>query len=594
MKFKFNKWPERWRDYPKRLHATYEVTDRHWDSWWALRNPPHQGAFLSEEDDIEVVDQPQPDLSARLHDVTKDRDALRASLAEFTDDFLGATGEAYDPKRDYREKPLAVKSQRLGFTNGWAVFKNAANPGWSAYHRDDPSQKIDAQDFEDLMDRINNRSGHLGEWRGWKAYEHKDARKPRFGAYKDGRTAIKSDDFKWVMNRILKAEAPPATSEFTWNGWEVSRDPQKVHGLKAYKDGQTFWRKDMAALLDAMTEYDNGGDGTTAKEYRKRWHDVSEAFRQVVGEEFDAKKDYSAAQERIRELEKLANQPVAKRQIHSVDGKHCVYLGPQGHQVQAFVHPEDPVVPGQMAFVWYHTHEQKSWRVAQNSPDFRPLARSYLELDDEPEEGPRVAKVTSRGNASSSDTCWAKTPTETVFVTGVPADIVKGDEILIKATQGRRMLSQEMRWQFFGVFKRKETPMSDPAKVGLLMRGLKSSPKYLVFFVLFSVLSSPIENYNSAKEFLTAPSALETGEWTRVTACDGCDKVADAENAETLTVTGFVCPDCGGEAFSDRKAKKLMQDSLWPWSDATVRGYQFDDGDVTVDPGTEFPEGGSP
>lgn len=103
--------------------------------------------------------------------------------------------------------------------------------------------------------------------------------------------------------------------------------------------------------------------------------------------------------------------------------------------------------------------------------------------------------------------------------------------------------------------------------------------KYASIFVLFSALSNPMEIWNGAKEWWTAPTALELGDWTRVRSCDGCNTVA-------TTATGDMCKKCGGETFTDRKAQALGRGTMsWSENIGELKGYIFQDGTHTLEPG---------
>lgn len=129
-------------------------------------------------------------------------------------------------------------------------------------------------------------------------------------------------------------------------------------------------------------------------------------------------------------------------------------------------------------------------------------------------------------------------------------------------------------------------PPKEPRPMSFFAKALKATPKYTALFVLFSALSSPVTYWESAKEWWNAPTQLELGDWTKVTSCDACSHVGSFD-------TGM-CPKCGGEEFSTRKAQALQEyeTPFWTWQPASgIRGYVFEDGSASLEPGNwELPE----
>jgi len=115
-------------------------------------------------------------------------------------------------------------------------------------------------------------------------------------------------------------------------------------------------------------------------------------------------------------------------------------------------------------------------------------------------------------------------------------------------------------------------------------------PKYAALFAVFSILSNPVTTWNSVQEWWTALTALTLGNWVRVTTCDSC-RHAISNSAERTAL----CPRCGGESFTERKAQQLLDlrgEADWStplvfFGDrrASVSGHAFPDGTVTTVPG---------
>ena len=104
--------------------------------------------------------------------------------------------------------------------------------------------------------------------------------------------------------------------------------------------------------------------------------------------------------------------------------------------------------------------------------------------------------------------------------------------------------------------------------------------KFLAKPVLYTAIAALCLNLNTIKdstiEWWNAPTALELGDWVRVHSCDTCHSVTPNLDPKQL------CPKCGGETFSSRKAQKLLRDD---WIDYGLRGHIFADGTVSVAPG---------
>lgn len=116
----------------------------------------------------------------------------------------------------------------------------------------------------------------------------------------------------------------------------------------------------------------------------------------------------------------------------------------------------------------------------------------------------------------------------------------------------------------------KGDPMSKPR-----LRKTKWCAKYATIITLASLIS-PVAVWNHAKDWWTSPTVLELGDWTKIRACDGCDHVTDAS----------ICPSCGGEKFSEKKAQTLREPGMFGGhSDDSIRGYKFPDGTEKLAPG---------
>jgi hypothetical protein len=124
---------------------------------------------------------------------------------------------------------------------------------------------------------------------------------------------------------------------------------------------------------------------------------------------------------------------------------------------------------------------------------------------------------------------------------------------------------------------------------GAFMSKSKVFGKYAALFVLFSALSNPTDIWQGAKDWYTAPTQLELGDWTRVTSCKDCSAVVPKVDVggAGANIPPAICPKCGGEDFEQRKAQVIRQAAKWDGrsGDGFHRGYRFADGTTTVEPG---------
>lgn len=120
----------------------------------------------------------------------------------------------------------------------------------------------------------------------------------------------------------------------------------------------------------------------------------------------------------------------------------------------------------------------------------------------------------------------------------------------------------------FVVVARAEYPTEkpQPSKKGASPMFLKSFFTKTAGLVLFAaVAGSSASLVNSVSE----TPRLELGDWRKVSACDSCDHVSEG-------IPLALCPKCGGESFSTRKAQALVYD---PWfGSQAIHGWEFADG----------------
>ena len=122
-----------------------------------------------------------------------------------------------------------------------------------------------------------------------------------------------------------------------------------------------------------------------------------------------------------------------------------------------------------------------------------------------------------------------------------------------------------------------------------MLKFLKFSPKFGAFVVAAWLCGNTTTVKDFVVEWWNAPTALELGDWVKVYSCDSCARVhllsdhGKLEISEDTTSAEGMCPSCGGETFSLKKAQHLLSDT---WYNApTRRGYAFKDGSVSLEPG---------
>lgn len=125
------------------------------------------------------------------------------------------------------------------------------------------------------------------------------------------------------------------------------------------------------------------------------------------------------------------------------------------------------------------------------------------------------------------------------------------------------------------------TVLPNPKEKSSMFKFLKWSGKWASIFVLFSAISNPTSVWEAARDWWTAPTALELGDWVKVRTCDSCNKAVDEET--------MLCPKCGEEKFSEKKGQSLWEPTLAnidaedkAWS---IRGYVYEDGSTSLVPG---------
>lgn len=144
-------------------------------------------------------------------------------------------------------------------------------------------------------------------------------------------------------------------------------------------------------------------------------------------------------------------------------------------------------------------------------------------------------------------------------------------------------------------------PSVDTIKKGVRMLSLNPlrwwvTQKAVIPTCFALLLLNAVSIRDAAVSWWTAPTALNLGNWVRVVVCESCNHVVDSpptSAVETLKALRTVCPSCGGEQFSERKARTLWSTDWEPSASLLgntqhIRGYQFEDGTTTLIDSTEW------